>query len=145
MSKDNKNKSREAKTKVSELAPELSETPVIDGEQANAPVEILKTPEVILANGAKRLRLLRDAIKNNLDILARTEEAIEVLIREQVGLPQDIQISALCGISSGTVIKVDKQNLDCVLFGQAKGQLIKRDGEVVLVIHKRTRVVDKKG
>jgi len=150
MSKDNKNKPRKLKPAVPEPVPEpvpeLSETPVIDGEQANAPVEVPAelTPEIIVGNAAEQLKFARDAIKRNLIALDQVEDAIEACVHKQVGLPQDIQLSALCGISSGTVIKVDKQNLDCVLLGQAKGQLIRRDGEVVLVIHKRTRVVDKK-
>ena len=126
--------------------PELSETPVVDGEQANAPVEVeapILTATDIVAMAMDDLRATRGKITENLKALGNIEDAIEACVREQVDLPQDIQLSALCGISSGTVIKVDKQNLDCVLLGQAKGQLVKRDGEVVLVIHKRTRVVKK--
>lgn len=126
----------------------LSETPVIGNKQATAPVEVAEfpTPETVIADATEELKLARNAIKRNLEALDNIEKSIQTLIREQVGLPQDIQLSALCGISSGTVIKVDKANLDAVLSGQAKGQFIRRDpdGEVTLIIKKRTRVVEKK-
>jgi len=111
----------------------------------SVPIESEPKPGTIdiVAMAMDDLRATRGKITENLKALGNIEDAIEACVREQVDLPQDIQLSALCGISSGTVIKVDKQNLDCVLLGQAKGQLVKRDGEVVLVIHKRTRVVKK--
>jgi hypothetical protein len=148
-SKDKTNKPKEGKVKAPKPTPEpiseLSETPVIDGEQVDAPPpkEEMPTPESIVGTAATELTRNRNAIQRNLEALAKIEEAIEVCVREQVDLHQDIQLSALVGISAGTVIKVDKANLDCVLLGQAKGQFIKRDGDIVLVIHKRMRVVEK--
>lgn len=135
---------RETSTPLS--PPVLSETPIVDGEQVNALAKkALPTAVEFVEGVARGLSETRDLIKENLAALRKIEESIQVVLRDQADLPQDIQLSALVGISAGTVIKVDRVNLDCVLSGQAKGQFIRNEaGEVVLIIHKRTRVVEKK-
>ncbi len=94
----------------------------------------------IIDRAAENLKKVRAHIKHNLANLAKAEGAIEELVREQVDLPTDIQITALVSIPARTVITVDKNELDTVLMGMAKGQIVaKGDNTFVLVIKERVK------
>lgn len=101
--------------------------------------EEVQTPADIVKEATEHLKEVRAKIVDNIKALTQTEDAIHRLVREQVNLPTDIQISTLVGVPVGTVITADKNDLDCVLMGMAKGQIISRDGAFVLIIKKRVK------
>lgn len=93
----------------------------------------------IVKEATANLKEARAKIVDNIKALTQTEDAIQQLVREQVNLPTEIQITALVSVPAGAMIKADKTDLDCVLMGMAKGQIISRDGAFVLIIKERIK------